>query len=93
MVHGYVEAGRWADEPPAIYVRSHRHTCGVFGHPSQHGMSWSVTTPAWQLKTPYGYRSSFRMQRPQVGGIIVVAGDNSPYVKTFVKTVERPREI
>ena len=93
MVHGYVEAGRWADEPPAMYVRSHRHTCGVFGHPSQHGMTWSVTTPAWQLKTPYGFRSSFRMQRPQIGGVIVVAGDNSPYVKTWVRSVERPREV
>ena len=93
MVHGYVEAGRWADEPPAMYVRSHRHTCGVFGHPSQHGMTWSATTPAWQLKTPYGYRSSFRMQRPQVGGIICMAGDNSPYVKVWTRTVERPREV
>ncbi len=93
MVHGYVEAGRWKDDPPAMYIRSHRHTCGVYGHPSQHGMTWSVTSPAWQLKTPYGYRSAFRMQRPQVGGTICVAGDNSPYVKTWVRTVERPREI
>jgi hypothetical protein len=93
MVHGYVEAGRWSDEPAAMYVRSHRHTCGVFGHPSQHGMNWSVTTPAWQLKTPYGYRSGFRQQRPQVGGIICVAGDNSPYVKVWTRTVSRPKEV
>lgn len=93
MVHGYVEAGRWQDEPPAMYIRSHRHTCAVFGHPSQHGMSWSVTTAAWQLKTPYGYRSAFRMQRPQVGGIICVAGDQSPYCKPWVRTVGRPEEI
>lgn len=93
MVHGYVEAGRWSDEPPAMYVRSHRHTCGVFGHPSQHGMTWSVTTPAWQLKTPYAFKSAFRMQRPQVGGIIVVAGSHSPYVKVWTRTVERPKEV
>lgn len=93
MVHGYVEAGRHGDEPPAVYVRSHRHTCGVFGHPSQHGMSWSVTTPAWQLKTPYAYRSGFRQQRPQIGGIIVMAGDNSPYVKVWTRTVERAKEV
>jgi hypothetical protein len=93
MVHGYVESGRWGDEPPGMTIRHHRHTCGVFGHPSQHGMSWSVTCPAWQLKTPYGYRSAFRQQRPQVGGIICVAGDQSPYCKPWVRTVARPKEV
>lgn len=93
MVHGYVEAGRWGDEPASVYVRHHRHTCGVWGHPSKHGMSWSVTCPAWQLKTPYGHKSGFRMQRPQLGGLIVVAGDNSPYVKVWTRSVERPKAI
>ena len=93
MVSGYVESGRFRQEPPAVYIRSHRHTCAVFSHPSSHGMTTSATTPAWQLKTPYIHRTAARMQQPQIGGLLVMAGDNSPYVKPWVRTVERPREI
>jgi hypothetical protein len=93
MVAGYVESGRWGDEPPAMFVRSHRHTCAGFWHPSRHGRSEVVTTPAWQLKVPYAYRSGFRMARPHVGGIIIVAGDNAPYCKVWTRSVERPREV
>lgn len=93
MVQGYVEAGRNGDEPPAILIRSHRHTCGVFGHPSRHGMTWTATTPAWQGKTPYVHRTAARMQRPQIGGMLIVAGDNAPYCKPWVRFFSRPEEV
>lgn len=93
QVVGYVEAGRWGDEPAAVYVRSHRHICSGIWHPSRHGITSTVTTAAWQLKTPYVHRIGARMSQPQIGLLIVRAGDNGPYVKPWVKHIERPEEV
>lgn len=93
QVGGYVEAGRWGDEPAAVYVRSHRHICSGIWHPSRHGITSTVTTPAWQLKTPYVHRISARMSQPQIGLVLILVGDNGPYVKPWVKHIERPKEV
>lgn len=93
MVSGYVEAGRWGDEPAAVYVRSHRHFSSEVREPSEHGVTTVVVTPAWQLKTPFGHRTAGRMMQPQIGGILVCVGDHGPYVKSKVWRIERPREV
>ncbi len=98
MVQGYVQSGGSGKLAADVYVRSHRHTAAVFGHPSERDddpsrMAWSVTTPAFQLKTPYLHRTAARMQQPQVGGLIVLAGDNTVYTKFWVRFVSRPREV
>jgi len=93
QVGGYVEAGRWGDEPAAVYVRSHRHICSGIWHPSRHGVTSTVTTPAWQLKTPYVHRISALMSQPQIGLVIIMVGDNGPYVKPWVRHIERPKEV
>ena len=92
MVSGYVESGRWGDEPAAIYVRSHRHFSSEVREPSNHGLTTVVVTPAWQLKTPFGHRAAGRMMQPQIGGILLCVGDQGPYVKSKIWRIERPRE-
>jgi len=93
QVGGYVEAGRWGDEPASVYVRSHRHICSGIWHPSRHGITSTVTTPAWQLKTPYVHKISARMSQPQIGLVLLLVGDNGPYVKPWVRHIERPEEV
>lgn len=93
LVSGYVEAGRWGDEPPAMYVRSHRHFSSEVREPSEHGVTSVIVTPAWQLKTPFGHKIAGRMRQPQIGGILICVGDNGPYVKSKVWRIERPKEV
>ena len=93
MVSGYVESGRWGDEPAAMYVRSHRHFSSEVREPSKHGVTAVVVTPAWQLKTPFGHKTAGRMMQPQVGGILICVGDNGPYVKSKVWRIERSAEV
>lgn len=88
----YVNSGRWGDEPPVMFVRSHRHQCSWVGEPCSHGIVTCVVTPAWQLKTPYVHRMSL-MQEPEYGGIILFAGDNGVYHKPWVERLERPEEV
>ena len=93
MVSGYVESGRWGDEPASVYVRSHRHFSSEVREPSSHGLTTVVVTPAWQLKTPFGHRIAGRMMQPQIGGILLCSGDQGPYVKSKVWRIERPQEV
>lgn len=88
----YVNSGRWGDEPPVMFVRSHRHQCSWVGEPCKHGIVTCLVSPAWQLKTPYVHRMAL-MSEPEYGGIILFAGDNGVYHKPLVERVERPEEI
>jgi len=98
MVSGYVQSGRSGKTAPDVYVRSHRHTCAVFSHPSERDddpirMSTSISTPSWQLKTPYLHRTAARMQQPQIGGVLIIAGHNTVYAKPWTRFIERPGEV
>lgn len=88
----YVNSGRWGDEPPVMFVRSHRHQCSWVGEPCSHGIVTCIVTPAWQLKTPYVHRMSL-MAEPEYGGIILFAGDNGVYAKPWCERIERPKEV
>jgi hypothetical protein len=88
----YVNSGRWGDEPPVMFVRSHRHQCSWVGEPCKHGIVTCVVLPAWQLKTPYVHRIGI-MSEPEYGGVILFPGNNAVYHKPWVERVERPEEI
>ena len=88
----YVNSGRWGDEPPVMFVRSHRHQCSWVGEPCKQGIVTCLVLPAWQLKTPYVHRLAL-MQEPEYGGAILFSGDNGVYHKPWVERVERPDEI
>lgn len=88
----YVNSGRWGDEPPVMFVRSHRHQCSWVGEPCSHGVVTCLVLPPWQLKTPFIYRLGV-MEQPEYGGAIIMAGDNGVYHKPWVERVERPAEV
>lgn len=84
------EAGRWGQEPPDVIVRSHRHRLAKTEVPTQRGSGIVVTTPGWQLKTPFTYRlAGARQSLPQFGGILVRHGDGHIYTKHRVWCIDR----
>ena len=91
MVEAFVQAGRFGDKPPDVIVRGHRHR----HFKTEVGERFAIVCPGWQLKTPYVYRiASGRASPPQMGGIVLRAGDEDPiYQRKKVWHVERPKEV
>lgn len=94
LTEAYVEAGRWDDEPPDWVVRSHRHRNAEVRVLTSKGFATSLTTAAWQLKTPFAYRvAGARQARPQIGGTLLRCGHEDLYTRHYVKTLSRPEEV
>jgi len=84
------EAGRWGMEAPAVVVRSHRHRCAKIEVPTQRGYGICITTPGWQLRTPFAYKiPGGRITTPQVGGVLVRMGDEEMYTRSKVWNIQR----
>ncbi len=89
------EAARWGERIPDIVVRSHRHRHGRMGLPSRaagkrHIESVAFTTPSWQLKTPFAYRSAVcRLSPPQVGGSVIRCGDEDVFARHWTRILDR----
>lgn len=66
MVSAFVEAGQHKLRAPSFIVRSHRHRFIQISAPG----GKIVTTPAWQLKTPFTHRID-RTRAPQLGGLLI----------------------
>lgn len=95
MVEAMVESARWGEELPNVIVRSHRHRNSETRIQTERGFCTSVTTPGWQLKTPFAYRiPGARQSRPQFGGIVVryggAIGDEDTFTRPFVRSLGRP---
>lgn len=85
-----VESARWGYQPPDWIVRSHRHRCTEIRVPSSNGRATVITTPAWQLKTPFAYRvAGARQTSPQIGGIALVSGHSELYTRSYVQSLAR----
>jgi hypothetical protein len=94
LSEAYVQAGRWGDEPPTWVVRSHRHTSLQIIIPSEDTNAISLTTPAWQLKTPFVHKTAGgRQARPQIGGVFLRDGNEVPYARHWTRSVARPNEV
>jgi hypothetical protein len=93
VTNHYVEVGKWGDRPYSMLVRSHRHTHDEVAHRSQRGKVTVVTTPAWQLKTPYVFRISARMSQPEIGGLVIRLADDELFTRPFVKRISPPKEV
>ena len=91
-VNGYLETGRWGDEPYSLFVRSHRHVHSEVAFRSAHGKVTVTVTPAWQIKTPFVYRTNARMGQPEIGGIVIRLADGELFTRAFVKRISPPRE-
>lgn len=89
----YVEAARWNREPPDFIVRSHRHRSIAVDLDSAKGYAAAIVTPAWQGKTPFVWKvPGARVSEPQVGGIVIRAGDEEFYYRRRVWSFDRSRE-
>lgn len=94
LTESYVEAGRNRLDPPDVVVRSHRHRSIEVRVPTKLGYGISFVTGAWQLKTPFVYRTpGGRVTTPQIGGSIVRQGDEDLYTRHKIWNVSRPRTV
>jgi hypothetical protein len=100
MGESFTEAGRWGREPPDVILRAHRHRYCEVKMPSQKPGSKRirnticVTSPGWQLKTPFLWRlPSGRMAEPHVGGLCVRMGDDELHVREWHEPFDRPLPI
>lgn len=95
LIESYVEAGKNKTESPDVIVRSHRHYYIQVIEHSKKVNAISLTTPSWQLKTPFSYKNLLgRTALPQIGGIIIREGDEVPiYVRTCIKNVCQSKQI
>ena len=90
----FVEAGRWKDKPPDVVVRSHRHRDFEIRMPNESGYAICLCTAAWQLATPLSHRiASARQTQPQIGGVLIRAGEDELYTRHKVWRIKRPREV
>jgi hypothetical protein len=94
LAEAYVESAKWNEQPPSVIVRSHRHRFAEVRIQTARGFATVCTTPGWQGKTPFVYRIvGGRMAAPQFGGILVRAGDEDIYTRSFVKSIKRSAEV
>ena len=94
LTETYVEAGRWGREPADWIVRSHRHRNIEVRILTHKGFATALTTPAWQLRTPYTYRiAGARQAQPQIGGCLLRSGDEDLYTRSKVWTLLRSKEV
>lgn len=92
MVENYVESGRWGYQPAQVIVRSHRHRYYKTEQYGDKGLHISTVTPGWQLKTPYVYRlAGGRLAPPQIGGVLIRAGDEELHTRAMVWSMGRPQ--
>lgn len=90
----FVEAARWGTEAPDMVVRSHRHSYSEVripvrrpGRGSAPGRQRAscIVTPAWQGKTPFGYRVA-RGKPPQFGGVLIRWNGEVLYSESYCET-------
>lgn len=91
-VQSFVETGKWRDEPYSMLVRGHRHQHSEVAERGAHGKITVTVTPAWQLKTPYVYKTNARMGQPEIGGIVIRVADGELFTRAFVKRIQPPKE-
>lgn len=84
LVDSYVEAARWGRRPPDFVIRSHRHRCIIVDIPTSRVHAVAATTPGWQGKTPFVYRTGGKLSQPQFGALLVRQGDEEHYLRAFV---------
>ncbi len=93
LSEAYVESGRWGHEAVDWLVRSHRHRNIEVRIQTQKGFATVLTTPAWQLRTPFAYRvAGARQSTPQIGGSLLRCGDSDLFTRHKVWSMARSQE-
>lgn len=94
LAEAYVEAGRNRIRPPDCIARSHRHRNLEIRVPTKLGYGIAFVTAGWQLKTPFAYKiSGGRNTTPQIGGSVIIQGDEDLYTRHWVKYMNRSETV
>lgn len=95
-VNMFVECGQSGDPMPSMIVRSHRHRYSAVRVPfpgkSERDDVHCVTTPAWQLKTPFVFKTGARNSQPQIGGLVIRLHEGELFYRRYVKRISPQRE-
>ena len=84
LMESFLLAGRWNNKPPDVIVRSHRHRCAEVRIPSANTYAIGLVTPAWQLVTPYAFRSMpGKLGISEIGGCLIRHGDEDVIYSRF----------
>jgi hypothetical protein len=88
------DSGRWADEPPLVVCRSHRHRCFEVRGPAAHGCMTCFVTGCWQGKTPFAWKvAGARVTTPQIGGSLIRVGGEEIHTRHYVKSLGRSQVV
>jgi len=89
------ESARWKRPIPNIIVRSHRHRHSEVRVPTVDGYGIIFVTSAWQLKTPFLFRTpGGRVSTPNIGGSLIRYGDEEFYTRHYtIQTARAKTEI
>jgi hypothetical protein len=98
IVYGYTHSGRLRLPAPNLYVRSHKHECGVVGEPirdkrGETNMAFAWSTSPWQLGTSYMQKYPRGGAVPEIGGLLIKFGDEGCYAKPWTRWLDRPRGV
>jgi len=91
LTEEFAEAARWGEQPPSAIVRSHRHRHIETRIPTARGDAIATVTPAWQLKTPFAWKTAgARLTQPQIGGVALRVNDEGIlYTMPWVRHIGR----
>jgi len=93
ITNANTESARWGEQAPDILIRSHRHRHSEIKLPCARGDAVAFTTAAWQLKTPFVYRTGMKFSPVQLGGSIVTVENGKTYTHHETWTIGRPEAI
>jgi len=92
LSESFVECTRWGSRHPDMIVRSHRHRHMEVRCYTASGLTTVVTTPGWQLKTPFAYKiPGARQALPQIGGIVIRWHKATLFTQAFIRNIEHER--
>lgn len=91
LTEEFVEAAKARQAPPDVVVRSHRHRHIEIRIPTENVYGIVFTTPGWQLKTPFTFKTGHRVSLPEIGGSLIRQGDEELYTRHKVWLLKRGR--
>lgn len=91
LTESFIEASRWAEEPPDCIIRGHRHRYIETNIATKHGYASAAVCPGWQAKTPFAWKiPGARLSLPQFGGLVVRYAHGRLFIDPWVKSIKRP---
>jgi hypothetical protein len=92
LAEAMIESSLWGGNPPDAIIAGHVHTHDECRIHSLRGYVLAMTSPAWQLKTPFAGRVvGARQTQPKIGAILIRVDDDSDiYARSIIWSLKRP---